>query len=157
MVRTLKPWRGSSVQPLEDLYKEMDHLVHNLFGDDKRSKAPAFIPHLDLSETEEGYQLNVDLPGIKSDDISVELHDNVLTISGKRETTAREEGKTYHRVERLFGEFSRSIKLPETIDEDRLSADYVNGVLTVSLPKTEEVKPKRIEINIASNGNSSAN
>ena len=112
MVRTLKPWRGSSIQPLEDLYKEMDHLVHNLFSEGKSSKAPAFIPHLDLSETEEGYQLKVDLPGINSDDISVELQENVLTISGKRETTTKNDDQTFLRVERLFGEFSRSIKLP---------------------------------------------
>lgn len=150
MVRTLRPWRDTRVRPMEDLCKEMDHLVSHLFSDSTRDKKTSFAPRVNIVETETGYEVSADLPGITPDDVSVELHEGQLTISGSREQEAAEEGKTFHRVERSYGEFKRVITIPEQVDEESIQADYANGVLTVLLPKSEKLKPTRIAINTAS-------
>ena len=149
MVRILRPWSENRVRPMEDLYKEMDHLVSHLFSN-SGDKSPAFVPRVNIVETELGYEVSADLPGINPDDVSVELHEGQLTISGSRNQETAEEGKTFHRVERSFGEFKRVISIPELIDEDGIQADYDNGVLTVSLPKSEKLKPTRIAIKASS-------
>ena len=151
MVRTLRPLRTNTV----DLYKEMDNLVHHLFGDSTKhggsSKSNScYTPKLNLVETDKDYQVSLDLPGVKSDDITVELEEDRLTISGKRSQEEKSEGKTYHRIERSYGEFSRVITLPELLDEGKVSADYTDGVLTVLLPKSEKAKPTKITVNTVS-------
>lgn len=147
MTRALRPWRGTGIRPLDDLYKEMDSLFQNFLGDEGRGLAQGeFVPHLNVAETEGSYEVTVDLPGLKPEDVNVELHDGQLTLSGKRHFEKEETGKTYHRVERRSGEFRRTIALPAAIDESKVNADFADGVLKVSLPKSEKVKPTRIQI-----------
>ena len=148
MTRTLKPWRGTGIRPLDDLYREMDSLVQHFFADENGTNGTRdFVPRLNVSENESGYEVTVDLPGLKPEDVAVELHENQLTISGKREKEKEEKGKTFHRVERHYGEFRRVISVPTPVDEAKISADYRNGVLNVLLPKSEKVKPTRIQVN----------
>jgi HSP20 family protein len=98
--------------------------------------------------------LKADLPGLKRDDVEIELKDNVLTISGERRTESEQKVDGYYRVERATGGFSRSLTLPEGIDPEGIAADFSDGVLEVRIPKPEERKPHRISIGAGSlNGN----
>lgn len=101
---------------------------------------------IDISEDEEGLTFKADLPGMDPKDLSVEAKDGVLTIQGKRETEKKEEDKTYHRYERTFGSFCRSFALPSNVNPDKIQAEYKDGVLKVHVPKDEESKPRKIQI-----------
>ena len=150
MTRSLRPWRGTGIRPLDDLYKEMDGLVQHIFADENGvNGARDFVPSIDIAENEIGYEVSVDLPGLNPEDVSVEMHDNQLTISGKRESRQEEKDKTFHRVERRYGEFRRVVALPTPVDEENISADYQQGVLKVVLPKSEKLKPTRIPVTSA--------
>lgn len=146
MKRAIRPWRGTGIRPLEDLYGEMDNLVQHFFGDEASGARKDFTPSLNVSEDEAGYEVTVDLPGLKPEDVSVELHENQLTISGRRESEHEETTKTYHRVERSTGEFRRVVNLPATVDDSKISADFDHGVLRINLPKSDKLKPTRIQI-----------
>ena len=103
-----------------------------------------FTPALDIRETEEGYWLLFDLPGVKPEDVSIEVNDQMLTVSGTRVPSA-EPGKA-QQIERPFGSFVRNLTLPKGVDSDSISADYTHGVLTVNVPKPATAKPKKISI-----------
>lgn len=105
-----------------------------------------WLPAVDVWETDSELVLSFDLPGIDEDRISVELEDNVLTVSGERERAEKTEGDRFYRYERRFGQFSRGVTLPPGVNEDEIKADYRAGVLEVRVPKPEEQKPKRIPV-----------
>lgn len=109
-------------------------------------QSSTWLPSVDVWETEAELVLSFDLPGISEDDIAVELDDNVLTVSGRRERTSEHSSERFYRFERRFGTFSRSVTLPPGIQEDSIAADYRNGVLEIRIPKPEEPKPKRIKV-----------
>ena len=104
------------------------------------------LPSLDLSETPTTIEVRMDVPGIKAEEIDIQLANGVLTVSGERKEEKEEKGKTFHRVERHYGSFSRSVTLPSTVAEDKVDAQYHDGVLTVTLQKTEEAKSKKIKV-----------
>jgi len=104
-------------------------------------------PRVDVEETDEAVVVHADLPGIDKKDLSVNLKDNLLTIRAERKNEKEEKGKNYYRSERAFGTFQRTFTLSERVKSDAIKADYKNGVLTVTLPKAEEVKPRDITIN----------
>jgi HSP20 family protein len=106
----------------------------------------AFAPSFEVKETKDAYVFKADLPGIRESDLEINLTANRLTVSGKREEEQREEDERYYAYERSYGTFSRSFTLPEGVDPDHAAADLSNGVLTISLPKKPEVKPKKIEV-----------
>jgi HSP20 family protein len=114
----------------------------------------AWLPPVDVSETGDALLLHFDLPGISQDDISVELNDNVLTVSGQRERKHEVSKDGYYRFERRFGSFSRSVTLPVGVSEDDITATYENGVLEVRVPKPEEQKPRRIQVGTGSGAKS---
>ena len=101
---------------------------------------------MDLLETTEHYVLRADLPGLSDGDVNIQLQDNVLTVSGERNAEHESKGEGYHRVERAFGSFSRSLTLPEGVDPEAVTANFDRGVLEIRIPKPEERKPRRIEI-----------
>jgi HSP20 family protein len=105
-----------------------------------------FLPTLDLAETPEGYEVSVDLPGLKPEDVKVELHEGQLVISGRREESTDRKDKNYHYVERAVGSFVRAVTLPGEVDSDKIDAQYENGVLNIKLPKSAKAQPKKIEI-----------
>ena len=146
MARTFMPFRNGSLAPLEDFYKEVDSLVHNFF-EPEEDRPRKFTPSANLSETETGYELTLDLPGVQPEDVTVELNDGQLLVAGERKSETEAAGKTFHRIERRYGQFRRVVSIPAAIDEDHITADYRDGVLTVSLPKSEKIKPKRITVN----------
>lgn len=107
------------------------------------SRVSGFAPLLDVRETEDDYLVMVDLPGVKSEDVSIEFNDQVLTISGSRVPVETGESQL---VERPFGSFVRTLTLPKGVDSDQIKADYHDGVLELHIPKPAEVKPKKIAI-----------
>ena len=122
---------------------EMDRVLGRAFGE---RLARTWTPALDVLETTDGIVLRAEVPGLKAEDIDVEFDDNVLTISGERRFDEIADEGTYHRVERAYGTFSRSVTLPRGIRSDEVSADVTDGVLTVTVPKADEVKPRKIAV-----------
>ncbi len=107
-----------------------------------------WTPALDLYQTNDDVVAVVELPGMRKEDIELSLHDGILTISGERKEEAAE-GDKNARTERFVGRFRRSISLPTRVDSNNVNASYKDGVLTVTLPKAEEVKPKQIQVNVS--------
>jgi HSP20 family protein len=107
-----------------------------------------WIPSMDLVETEEHFVLRADLPGLSEEDVSIELEDNVLTVSGERKAEHEEKKEGFYRVERSFGQFRRSLTLPEGVDADKIAATFDKGVLEVRIPKPEERKPRKVAIQV---------
>ena len=103
-------------------------------------------PAMDLVDADDSLVLRADLPGMSENDLSIEIKDGVLTISGERRAEHEERGEGFHRVERSFGRFSRSLSLPDGVDPNRVAADFNHGVLEVRIPKPENSKPTRVEI-----------
>lgn len=103
-------------------------------------------PSIDLSETDEAYNLKAELPGINADEISIEVNDNVLTLSGERKEEKASDKENCHVRELLYGKFSRSVSLPVPIDAEKIKAKFEGGILKVAIPKSEKVKPRKIEI-----------
>lgn len=105
-----------------------------------------WIPAMDLTERGDEYVLRADLPGLSSEDVDIEVKDDVLTISGERRSEHEEQGEGFHRIERSFGRFSRSLDLPAGIAPDSVSAHFENGVLEVRVPKPAEAQPTKVAI-----------
>ena len=108
-----------------------------------------WIPSVDVSETEGEYQIKAEIPDVKKEDVKVTLEDGVLTIQGQRKQEKEDTGKKYHRVERSYGSFVRSFTLPDLVDEEKVKAEFKDGVLNLQLPKSEKAKPKAIEVKVA--------
>lgn len=109
-------------------------------------RASTWAPASDVWETEDEFVLSFDLPGIPEDEISVEFDDDVLTVSGERSRIEESSDEHFHRFERRYGAFQRSVSLPAGVDESKINARYDKGVLEIRVPKPEEQKPRRIEI-----------
>jgi HSP20 family protein len=107
----------------------------------------AWVPPMDVCETQEKIIVRAEVPGMRQDDIHIEFENGLLTIRGERKLE-KQQGVTYHRIERIHGAFSRSFTLPRTIDAERISASYRDGILEVEVPKKEEAKPKQIRIEV---------
>lgn len=103
-------------------------------------------PNFDVDETDQAYLLSVDLPGVKKEDIKVDLTENVLTISGERKHEHEEKTRGTRRYERAYGQFQRSFTLPQTVEVDKVEANLEDGVLRIALPKSEQSKPRSIEV-----------
>ena len=125
---------------LRSVEDEFDKIAGRAFSRD------TWVPALDVRESQDRFDVTVDLPGLDPDDVNVTFEDGMLSISGKREFSAEDRGETWHRIERSFGTFARSMRLPQTADTERIEATFEKGVLTVSVPKTEQAKPRTIEV-----------
>jgi HSP20 family protein len=110
--------------------------------------AGQFTPALDVQESKDGYTITADLPGVEKKDIDLKLEDGVLTLSGTRKAAHEEnaDNRTWHRVERGWGAYARSLNLGDGVDAARISAQYKDGVLTINVPKKESALPQRIEV-----------
>ena len=136
--------------------RDVDRLFDAFFGTD-RDPSRRWVPPVDLVEAEDHFVLKADLPGLTDDDVSIEVQDGTLTISGERRAEHESQERGWYRIERSFGSFSRSLTLPDGVDPDAISARFENGVLEVSIPKPEERKPRRVEIKAGThNGNGGA-
>ena len=109
---------------------------------------PSFAPAFDVSEDETAITLEAELPGMTEKEITVQIDEGVLTVSGEKKFESEKNEKNFHRVERSYGSFHRSFTLPETVDAGKVQANAKNGVLTITLPKTEAAKPKLIDVKV---------
>ncbi len=107
-----------------------------------------WVPSVDVSETEGEYQIKAEIPDVKKEDVKVTVEDGVLTIQGERKQEKEEKGRKYHRVERSYGSFIRSFTLPDLVDEEKVRAEFKDGVLNLQLPKSVKTKPKAIEVTV---------
>jgi HSP20 family protein len=131
--------------------------MNRLFSD-VRAQAPvrgeeivqgAWIPAVDIFETNEAIVLKAELPGITAQDISVEVKDNTLTLKGEKKFEKEVKEENYHRVERSYGSFQRAFTLPGTILQEKVKAKFKDGILEITLPKVEEAKPKQVKVEIS--------
>jgi HSP20 family protein len=139
--------RFDPARELDSLQGDMNRLFDRFFdGRTTNGAARRWIPSMDLVETEHDLVLRADLPGMTEDDVEIEVKDNVLSLSGERRSDNEEKGEGFHRVERSFGRFQRSLTLPRGVDAEKVNAQFENGVLEVRIPKPEEAKPTRVQI-----------
>ena len=155
MLRSLVPWRERSLLPTTDRFtgmfdqweREMQDLMQGFWGaNGGRLGTMNFVPTVDLVENESEFVVTVDLPGLKPEEVKVEFTNGALWVTGERKEEKEEKDKTYHRVERSYGEFRRVLPFPSAVMEDKIEAKFTDGVLKVSVPKVEEPKPQRIEV-----------
>jgi HSP20 family protein len=139
---------------LRSVQQEMNRLFGTFFdsqagGSGRNGALRRWVPAMDLIEEDDRYLLRADLPGVREQDVKVELDENVLTISGERRSEHEHRGEGYYRVERASGSFSRSLVLPDGVDAQQISARIEDGVLEVSVPKPAQRKPHRVAIAVA--------
>jgi HSP20 family protein len=146
--------RWSSFKELE----EMERRLSTIFGrsprgtDGEKKEAISvteWSPLVDITEDEKEYVVKAEIPEMKKEDIKINVHDDVLTVSGERKYEKEEKGKKYHRVERAYGSFMRSFTLPEDADGSKINAEYKDGMLKLHLPKSEQAKKKTIEVKVS--------
>ncbi|MFP4227578.1 MAG: Hsp20/alpha crystallin family protein [Salinivenus sp.] len=140
--------RYSPNRTIRDLQREVDTLFDRFFnrGDGSDGeRTTVWSPRTDLLETDDAFLLRLDVPGMTKEDITINLQNSTLTISGER-TSERSENEEYVRVERAFGNFHRTFTLPDAVDNENIEAAYDNGVLTIHVPKTEKSTRRQIEI-----------
>src|SRR5438067_266545 len=147
-MRTLARW-----EPFRGATSLQDH-VNRLFNDDfvfrlEESSLSAWAPAVDIYETEHELVVKADLPEVDPKDLDIRVENNILTIRGERKFEKKVNEENYLRVERSYGSFARSFSLANTVNPDAIKADFQNGVLTLSIPKREEAKPKQIKVNVA--------
>ncbi len=115
-------------------------------AENSSNQAPTWVPAVDIRETTSGFVAVADLPGLTREDIEVAIEDNVLSISGSRKLEKESENDTYHRIERAHGSFHRAFTLPRGVDTSKVVATFKDGILTLTLPKVEEVKARKIAV-----------
>ena len=129
--------------------KMMDDMVNRFFDDafslDSRFD---FKPNADIREDEKAYHIVMDIPGLRKEDLKIKIEENILSISGEKKEDVKKEDEKYHLNERLFGHFERNFRLPEDADREKIGASVENGVLTITIEKTEEKQPKVIDIKV---------
>jgi len=128
-----------------DLRSEMDRLMGGLFRPDECLGDPFALP-LDLSEDSENVYVRMEIPGVEPGDFDLSYQDGTLTIRGEKKEESEKKDRNFHRVERRFGQFSRSVFIPSVVDAEKIAADFDKGLLTVTLPKRQEAKPKTIVV-----------
>jgi HSP20 family protein len=142
-------WRP--FRELERMRREMDRLWDSFFEKRPRRKAEEvgeWLPSLDVSETKNDLVVKAELPGLEPKDIDISLSEGVLTIKGEKKQEKEEKEENYHLIERSFGTFARMVRLPKEVKRDKISASFKNGVLRITLPKSEEAKTKEIKIKV---------
>jgi HSP20 family protein len=135
--------RWEPLRELNTLQTEMNRLFNTAFD---QPASRRWIPAMDLVETADHFVLRADLPGLKQEDVKIEVEDGTLLLSGERARDPREGQDGYFRLERPYGAFSRTLTLPKGVDADAITASFADGVLEVAIPKPEQAKPRRIEI-----------
>lgn len=149
---TLVKWR-----PMRDLMSvqdEMNRMFDRFFGrepwEDEEFMAPAkWYPMVDIKENKDEFTVLAELPGMKKDDIHITFTNGRLVLEGERKKEKEEKDANYHRVERAYGKFYRSFDLPTAVQGDKINAEFKDGILKISLPKAEEVKPKEIDVKVS--------
>jgi HSP20 family protein len=146
--KELTPWRPFG--ELSSLRREMDRLWENFFGERPLGRIweREWAPSLDMSETKDNYVVKAEVPGIDAKHIDISLTGDILSIRGEKKQEKEEKEEEYHLVERNYGSFSRSVRIPAEVESNKIKASYKNGILTITLPKSEKVKAKEVKIKV---------
>jgi HSP20 family protein len=147
----LSPWH-----PVNDLSLEFTHMqreIDRIFdrfrgGAQEDDQSSYWIPPVDIVERENDYFVKVELPGVEKKDVKITAQNDILTIKGEKKMEHEKKGDNYRRIERSYGTFQRSFTLPSSVISDKIEASYDGGILTISLPKVAEAKPKEIEVKV---------
>ncbi len=143
----LVPWRGEDIDRLRG---EIDRMFERFWGEAPVSmRAALWQPYIDLTETEDAFLVRGELPGIDPKEIDIDLAGRTLTLKGEKRRERKEEDETHRLIERSYGCFRRTVELPAEVKPEEVSATYKNGVLTVTLPKSERARTKRIPVKTA--------
>lgn len=144
--------RWEPFRELNTLQDRLNRLFQDSYarGADELMTAGSFVPAVDVYEDEQAITLKVEVPGIEQKDIDLRLENDTLTVRGERKFEQEEKEENFHRIERRYGSFTRSFTLPNTVDTDKVTAEYENGVLRVRMAKRAEAKPKQIKVNVSS-------
>lgn len=149
----MKLVRWSPARDLLNIQDEMNRVMDRFFSPElfegSDFSTSRWLPNMDVQEDKDRFTISMELPGLSKDDVSLTVREGMLTIEGERKQEDEKEGVNYHRVERRYGKFLRSFQLPVRVQEDKIEAVFKEGVLTVQIPKAEEVKPKQIAVKIA--------
>jgi HSP20 family protein len=147
MTRTLTPWL-TRVPRLMDFETDFPKWMTEVFGPEAGilGREGKFLPEANMVETDKAIEVTVELPGMKPEEVKVEIKEGNLWITGEKKEDKEEKGRTFHRIERRSGMFRRVFSLPVEVEEEKVDARFVEGVLKITLPKAEKVAPKQIEI-----------
>lgn len=139
-------------RPMRDVHSlqvEINRMCEDLWGTrEGETQTMRNMPPADIVEDQDHFSVTLEIPGLKKDEIKVTLQDQTLTISGEKKREAEEKNKTYHRVERSYGTFVRTFELPSDVDANKINAEFKDGILMITLPKSEESKPKEIQVQV---------
>ena len=148
MLGSLVPWRTRYPVTFRRIERDMEELMDRFFRDEEFWGAPekVFAPSADVAETDKGYEVTMDLPGIDPKHLTVEIREGSLWVGGERKEEKEEKGKTFHRVERHYGAFRRVVPFELPVDREKVEAKYHDGVLKITVAKMPEAETKRIEV-----------
>jgi len=138
------PWR--EIEDMFDRYTRAGGVP--AYGGQELARTGDWTPRVDIAETEKAFVIKAEVPEVKKEDVSITVNNGILSIRGERKQEKEESGKTFHRVERCYGAFTRSFTLPENVDEKNIKATFKDGMLSLEIPKTEKAKPKAIEVKV---------
>jgi len=149
--RPLELWEP--FREMRTLQDRVNRLFESAFGYPVRTETPllreGWLPPVDIHEDSNNIYLKAELPGIKKDELNIAVEGDTLTIKGEKKHESEVKEEQFHVMERTYGSFSRSFSLPTNVDSSKVRADYKDGVLTLTLPKKEESKPKKIEVKVS--------
>ena len=140
--------RWTPMGNLQSFQHEMNRMFDQFFrgGNGEEAKVSTWQPSVDIYETDDALVIKAELPGVSKDDVSIDVHQNTLTLRGQRKHEAEVKDEHYHRVERSYGSFQRSFTLPTTVDAEKAEASFKDGVLELRLPRLESAKPRQVAI-----------
>jgi HSP20 family protein len=138
--------KSESIRTRDSIFDDLFNELYSLPTSFLSKSGMDLSPRIDISETDNEYKIEAELPGINQKEIDVKIDNNILTIKGKKEDVKEEKEKNYHLRERYYGAFQRSISLPNNIEPEKIKASFENGVLNISVPKSDKRTPKKIEI-----------
>ncbi len=155
MAQQLVPWKKSGLagpfREMERMRRKIDNLWDSLLessGEGLREGMSEWVPSIDLSETKDNIVVQAEVPGMDPKEIDISLSQDILTIRGEKKQGKEEKDENYHFVERSYGAFTRSLRLPRGVQSEKVNASYKNGVLKITIPKTEEAKKKQVKIKV---------
>lgn len=148
--------RWNPFREMEEMQRRMASLLDwspfrrgNLTVEEENITLPEWAPLVDIAEDDKEYLLKVELPEVRREDVKVTVEGGTLTIAGERKAEKEEKGRRFHRIERHYGRFERSFNIPEDAEPDKVTAEFKDGVLRVHLPKSEQARPKQIEVKVS--------
>jgi len=144
----LDRWPSDFFGIQREINRVFDSFIRGGVQADESLMTSYWTPAVDIAEKQDEYIVKMELPGVNKDDVKINLESNILTIKGEKKQEKEEMEKNLHRIERSYGSFQRSFTLPTTVKSDKIDAVFKDGVLSISLPKAEEAKPKQIEVKV---------